>query len=356
MNNQNLKKILFLDALFPIGVLNKFTESLVILGCKTTYIDIAKVNNKKFYKIKRFFKSFIKKFTNKKEYFYYPKTDNKKLKKIFYNVQPDVVIIAGMFYHYIEKKTLISLKKTLGFKLFLLETDCGNILNKRDKVFYFFNQLLPLFDHIFSCSKNMAELMKELGTKNVSFFPFGFQIDLPVKNKEKIHDLCFLGMPEMRRIYFLERLKDFNIKIYGTGWKNYKPLLSKELYSKCISKNIWGEELNQFLGQTKIILNITTTPWHSIDTSSHLRVLEALALQGFILTDYCDELEELFNIGKEIETYRSSDELLEKVSYYLAHDHEREKIAEAGHKKFLEKFTWEKRAEDFLNQINLLFK
>ena len=79
------------------------------------------------------------------------------------------------------------------------------------------------------------------------------------------------------------------------------------------------------------------------------RIFEALAAGSFLLTDYCDELKDTFEIGTEIETYRSSDELREKVDYYLMHDELRKSIALKGHDKFLKKFTWDARVQEFLN-------
>jgi spore maturation protein CgeB len=78
-----------------------------------------------------------------------------------------------------------------------------------------------------------------------------------------------------------------------------------------------------------------------------------LAAGGFLLTDHYEEISELFEIGKEIETYSSGKELKEKVEYYLSHEDERIKIAAAGKKKFYELYTWEQRVKNFAAKVGM---
>ncbi len=81
------------------------------------------------------------------------------------------------------------------------------------------------------------------------------------------------------------------------------------------------------LQQSKIVLNISRSTFYGVETGLNLRIFETLASGGFLLTDYCDELKDLFSIGEHIETYRDSEDLNDKVSYYLKHEESRKKIA-----------------------------
>lgn len=45
------------------------------------------------------------------------------------------------------------------------------------------------------------------------------------------------------------------------------------------------------------------------------------------------ELTDYFTIGVDLETYSSMDELVDKCTYYLAHDEERKQIAKNGYEK-----------------------
>jgi len=82
--------------------------------------------------------------------------------------------------------------------------------------------------------------------------------------------------------------------------------------------------------QTKINLNMTLP---SIETGVPWRVFDIMAAGGFVLSNYQEEIEDLFEIGKEIEVFRNLEELEEKVEYYLSHDKQREEIALNGKEK-----------------------
>jgi len=78
-----------------------------------------------------------------------------------------------------------------------------------------------------------------------------------------------------------------------------------------------------------------------------LRDFEVPMSGGFYLTRYTKELEAYFDIGCEIECYRSKDELVDKCRFYLSHDDNRESIRMAGLKRSRASHTWEHRFAEF---------
>ena len=56
---------------------------------------------------------------------------------------------------------------------------------------------------------------------------------------------------------------------------------------------------------------------------------------GFMLTDYVEGIEEIFEIGTEIDTWRTLDELKEKAQWWLAHDKQREQAATRAQQRIL---------------------
>jgi hypothetical protein len=60
------------------------------------------------------------------------------------------------------------------------------------------------------------------------------------------------------------------------------------------------------------------------------RIFEIMLSGGFCLTEHAVPLEELFNIGKELETFEEKEECFEKIRFYLSRETLRKKIAEAG--------------------------
>lgn len=70
-------------------------------------------------------------------------------------------------------------------------------------------------------------------------------------------------------------------------------------------------------------------------------VFDCAAAGGFIITSYLDCLAEVFQCDREIVTYRTPEELRDKVRYYLDHEQERNDIAHALREKVLREHTWE---------------
>jgi len=96
-------------------------------------------------------------------------------------------------------------------------------------------------------------------------------------------------------------------------------------------------------------ININTTS-KAIRTGLPLRIFDILSCGGFCLSNYQDEIEELFVPGEEIVTYSSIDELTELCAYYLDHEKERQEIAEAGFLRLSRDYTYE------ITMQKLLFK
>jgi len=67
-------------------------------------------------------------------------------------------------------------------------------------------------------------------------------------------------------------------------------------------------------------------------------------------------LEEEFSIGRDLETFRTPEELSEKVYYYLRHDSERTKVARKGQERVLKHYTYVQRGADFLRLARSLLE
>ncbi|HET9952525.1 MAG TPA: glycosyltransferase [Candidatus Eisenbacteria bacterium] len=76
-----------------------------------------------------------------------------------------------------------------------------------------------------------------------------------------------------------------------------------------------------------------------------LREFEAPMAGGFYVTEHLDELSLHYEIGREIVTYRSRGELIDRCRYYLRHSEERERIRDAGHARARRDHTWVRRFE-----------
>jgi SAM-dependent methyltransferase len=105
----------------------------------------------------------------------------------------------------------------------------------------------------------------------------------------------------------------------------------------------WGLDMFGLLHASKITLN------RHIDVAerfaNNMRLFEATGCGAMLLTDYKDNLQELFRIGEEIVAYRSPEECLDLVQYYLHHPEEAEAIAKAGQARTLRDHTYDRRME-----------
>lgn len=100
--------------------------------------------------------------------------------------------------------------------------------------------------------------------------------------------------------------------------------------------------------QSRVNLNMTIRP---IQTGLSLRVFDILGCGGFLLTNYQQELSELYEIGKDVEVFTSKEELAEKAAYYLTHEEARQKIAKSGYEKTRALHTYETRIGQMIRVI-----
>jgi spore maturation protein CgeB len=84
------------------------------------------------------------------------------------------------------------------------------------------------------------------------------------------------------------------------------------------------------------------------------RTFEVPGAGGFLLTETAPGLERYFEIGREIATFASPAELVEKVRYYLGRPGERDAIAQAGHLGVSAEHTYEQRFSEILERLGVL--
>lgn len=81
------------------------------------------------------------------------------------------------------------------------------------------------------------------------------------------------------------------------------------------------------------------------------RTFETMGCRTFLLTNFTDGLDELFDIGKHLITYDTYGDCVDKIRYYLNHESERETIASAGHEHVRVHHTFDTRARQFIDLI-----
>ena len=119
--------------------------------------------------------------------------------------------------------------------------------------------------------------------------------------------------------------------------------------------------LGEMFSSHEVILNFSNV-WSDGRVGSkliphvRLRDFEAPMCRTCFLTGHSDEIAEFYALGKEIDTYSSSEELVDKVRYYLARPKAAEELREAGYQRARRDHTWVRRFEQLFRETGLTSK
>jgi len=87
-------------------------------------------------------------------------------------------------------------------------------------------------------------------------------------------------------------------------------------------------------------INLNITVRHNI-SGLPLRVIDILGARGFLLTSYQSEMEEYFEDEKSICWFKSPEEMMDKLRFFMGNESERQKIAEEGNKVAASTFDYD---------------
>jgi len=155
-------------------------------------------------------------------------------------------------------------------------------------------------------------------------------------------DVLFIGNAHFERIApTLVYKAGLPIDIYGQYWDKG---VAKDTY-------IDNRILRKYYSSAKIVLNDTLPTMKKYGFINN-RVYDVTASGGFLISDYMKEIEEIY--GDSIPMWKTENELIELVKYYLNPEHEAERMEKAQRAKeiTLKYFTSEIAAEKFKTVID----
>lgn len=157
---------------------------------------------------------------------------------------------------------------------------------------------------------------------------------------KKEYDVGFVGQSYGLRGSFVKYLINNKINVHakGSGWE------------KGFADD---REMIEIFNKSKIVLGFSTVGKKDNINILKGRDFEVPLTGSFYLTGYHEELKEYFNLGTDIETYTSKEDLLKKVNYYLKNEEKREKIAKSGYVKCSENYTGHKSYEKVFGYLGL---
>lgn len=168
-------------------------------------------------------------------------------------------------------------------------------------------------------------------------------------NQESIA-VSFVGsfIPDIHssRVTFLETVcAHVDIETWGPSVSHIRP---DSPILRYYNGQAWGRDMYQILRNSKITLN------HHGDIEPYAnnhRLYEATGVGTLLITDWKENLHEMFEPYREVVAYRSPEECIELIKYYLEHDNERREIARAGQQRTLKEHTYYRRMQELVDTI-----
>jgi len=276
---------------------------------------------------------------------YFAKLMNERLVEKATAFQPDLVfVLKGVL---IFPETLRRIKENTNALLFNFNPDSP--FNPVNSSRYLLDSL-TIYDCLFIWGRFLIPELWQVGARRVEYLPFAHDPELhypvSVTDEEKERygsDIVFIGTWDKEREKWLEKLLDYDLKIWGNSWEKLK--WASSLRQMWMRKPVIREEFAKVCCSSKIVLNFIRVQ----NGSAHnMRTFEVPACQGFLLTERTKEQTEFFEEGEEVACFGNVEELREQIERYLNDEESRERIALVARKK-VSQHTYERRAERILN-------
>ncbi|MEI7810820.1 MAG: glycosyltransferase [Ignavibacteria bacterium] len=235
-------------------------------------------------------------------------------------------------------------------------------------------------DIMLSCFHHTLDYYKEHGYK-VYFLPYAFEKKIlnKIKQRELKYDVSFVGSFYPFKGLHSQRLKlitDLTKKVHIDIWSpsilrkglvnslwslsklvrngQWKDIYYSSYIDNISNNSIYGLDMYQVLADSKITIN--THGDLQLKKGGNMRLFEATGTGTCLLTDWKENISDFFEPEKEIVTYKSFDECLEKIKYLLSHEDERKAIAAAGQQRTLTEHSYDNVFSQFLCYLEEVMK
>jgi spore maturation protein CgeB len=219
------------------------------------------------------------------------------------------------------------------------------------------------FDLLITCSDYISGFYKQ-HNKNTYTLPFGFddtiltRLNKSVKPKYNIgftgsifpnvHDSRYEFLRRMTRKINIDIRSDFHsttdLSLFSKNQlkrlikrKDIKNYFGLWRIDKANKGAVYGMDMFQFIHDSKISLNMHGD---HIAFAANVRLFEITGVGSCLLTDWKENIGELFEPEKEVITYRSVEEACDKARFLLKNQNFREKTAKAGQQRTLTNYTY----------------
>jgi glycosyltransferase involved in cell wall biosynthesis len=256
--------------------------------------------------------------------------------------RPDVLWVVGDN-TVIYGETLLKIKSELGCRIVYASGTSPIVFSHAIE-----RKAAPLYDLVLVNDEYHGIQWLELGAPRMVCLPiaacdpdFHHPYDLtPAERSAYTCDVGFVGTLVPYNLYggrirALEALTDFDLGIWSVH-DVAGPLRSK------VRGRALGEDMLRVLSASKLTIN---THGDFMRYGGNMRLFEAAAVGVLQIADDRPGNRRWFTPGENIVLYSNLDDLRDKVRYYLAHDAERQAIADAARAHVYAHHTYDQRVE-----------
>lgn len=202
---------------------------------------------------------------------------------------------------------------------------------------------LKVFGYNFLYDTLSEEVIREIASADPSFYR-GQDVFSGTDRYLVAHQYIGMKLASVERTTLLSSLSErFDVSLYTRSDTSALPRVHAKGGVGTLT------EMPKVFHASKINLNITM---RAIESGLSLRIWDVLGCGGFLLTNYQAEIPEYFEIGKDLEVYESTEDLIQKVDYYLHHEAERMEIALNGYEKTARYHTYEIRLAEMIRILS----
>ena len=209
-----------------------------------------------------------------------------------------------------------------------------------------------VYDLMLSQLPSIVNFFRKAGVRaEVSHLAFEPAIldQLPAIDTHDI-DISFVGtvsVDHQQRIALLEAVaRHHDLKLFGNRPQS---LPASSPLHRCFQGEVWGAEMYQVLRRSRITLNSHID--FATREAGNMRLFEATGAGAFLLTDFKENLDTLFEPDREVAAWRSIEDCLAKIERYRTDDALRTDIAKAGQARTLAAHTFHRRAQQILGIV-----
>ena len=114
----------------------------------------------------------------------------------------------------------------------------------------------------------------------------------------------------------------------------------------------WGLDMYRVLQRSRISVNYHIELSGSF--ANNMRLYETTGVGTLLVTDWKQNLHEMFEPAAEVVAYRNPHECVEKIRYLLEHEDERASVAKAGQARTLRDHTYRSRMAELVTLVEKL--